>query len=137
MKKYGELTAKERRVLDCEARECLSKSGFGYTMSLIGGKYKMVILYTLKQFGTIRFNALQRYIGGIPYKTLSANLKELAQDGLIMRKEYPEIPPHVEYALTPLGQSLMPMLSDLCAWGYDHNPNSIDVKILKKKHKVN
>ena len=61
----------------CIDKECLSSTGFGYTLSLINGKYKMTILYTLMSFGVVRFNEMKKYIGGISYKTLSSALKEL------------------------------------------------------------
>lgn len=92
-------------------------TGFSYTLSLINGKYKMVILYCLMEFEPVRFNEMRRYIKTISDKTLSANLKELEHDGLITRKEYPQIPPKVEYRLTPRGQSLMTVLDQLCVWG--------------------
>ena len=98
----------------------LEETGFHYTMSLIQGKYKMTILYALMEFGTVRFNELKRYLGGISYKTLSATLKELEADCLVHREEYPQIPPKVEYSLTERGQSLIPMLDQLCAWGDEH-----------------
>ena len=60
-------------------------TGFHYTLSLISGKYKMVILYCLMEYGVVRYNALKRYIGSISHKTLSAALKELERDGLILR----------------------------------------------------
>ena len=59
----------------CISDECLSNTGFSYTLSLINGKYKMTILYTLMEFCVVRFNEIKRYIGGISYKTLSSNLK--------------------------------------------------------------
>ena len=99
------------------ADESLSETGFMYTLSLISGKYKMIIMYTLMEFGIVRFNEMRRYIGGISYKTLSANLKELGKDGLVRREEYPQIPPRVEYSLTERGRSLMPLLDGLCEWG--------------------
>ena len=89
----------------CIANEFLGTTGFSYTLSLINGKYKMTILYTLMEFGVVRFNEMKKYIGGISYKTLSATLKELEADGLIHRKEYPQIPPKVEYSLTERGKS--------------------------------
>lgn len=92
-------------------------TGFSYTLSLISGKYKMVILYCLMEFEPVRFNEMRRYIKTISDKTLSVNLKELECDGLITRKEYPQIPPKVEYRLTPRGQSLMTVLDQLCVWG--------------------
>ena len=92
-------------------------TGFSYTLSLISGKHKMVILYCLMEFEPVRFNELRRYLKTISDKTLSMNLKELEADDLIQRKEYPQIPPRVEYSLTNRGKSLMPVLDQLCIWG--------------------
>ena len=92
-------------------------TGFSYTLSLIGGKHKMVILYCLMEFEPVRFNELRRYLKTISDKTLSMNLKELEADDLIQRKEYPQIPPRVEYSLTNRGKSLMSVLDQLCIWG--------------------
>jgi len=93
------------------------ETGFSYTLSLISGKYKMVILYCLMEFQAVRFNELQRYLKKISDKTLSQNLKELEADGLIHREVYHQIPPKVEYSLTERGQSLMAVLDQLCTWG--------------------
>lgn len=98
----------------------LENTGFGYTLSLIGGKYKMIILYWLGEFDVLRHNALHRLIGKISFKMLSATLKELEADGLINRKVYPQMPPKVEYSLTDKGKSLIPILFELCQWGDDH-----------------
>lgn len=95
-------------------------TGFSYALSLISGKYKMVILYCLMEFGTVRFNELQRYLKKISDKTLSLNLKELEKDGLVARTVYPQIPPKVEYALTERGRSLMKVLDALCIWGEEN-----------------
>lgn len=92
-------------------------TGFSYTLSLISGKHKMVILYCLMEFSTVRFNELRRYLKNISDKTLSVNLKELEADELIVRKEYPQIPPKVEYSLSERGRSLMKVLDQLCTWG--------------------
>ena len=92
-------------------------TGFSYTLSLISGKHKMVILYCLMEFEPVRFNELRRYPKNISDKTLSTNLKELERDHLVMRKEYPQIPPKVEYSLTERGKSLMKVLDQLCVWG--------------------
>ncbi len=67
-------------------------TGFSYALSLISGKYKMVILYCLMEFEIVRYNELKRYIKSISHKTLSTSLKELEKDDLIIRKEYPQIP---------------------------------------------
>lgn len=90
---------------------------FGYTISLIGGKWKMVIIYLLAENETVRFNDLKRQIGAITFKTLSSQLKELEADGLVNRKEYPQIPPKVEYSLTLKAKTLLPVLEGLCEWG--------------------
>lgn len=92
-------------------------TGFSYTMSLISGKHKMVILYCLMEYEPVRFNEMKRYLGKITDKTLSSNLKELEADQLIVRKEYPQIPPKVEYSLSERGRSLMKVLDQLCLWG--------------------
>lgn len=93
---------------------------YGYTLSIIGGKWKMIILYLLSRNEVVRYNELQRMIGSITYKTLSVQLKELEADGLILRKEFPQIPPKVEYSLLQKGQSLIPIMDALCDWGYEH-----------------
>ncbi len=90
---------------------------FGYTVSVIGGKWKMVIIYLLAENQTVRFNDLKRQIGAITYKTLSSQLKELEADGLVKRKEYPQVPPKVEYSLTDKAVTLLPVLEGLCEWG--------------------
>ena len=99
-----------------------SDTGFSYTLSLIQGKYKMVILYCLMEFEVVRYNELKRYIKTISHKTLSCSLKELERDGLIIRTEYPQIPPKVEYRLSDMGISLMEILDQLCVWGEKHKP---------------
>ncbi len=95
-------------------------TGFSYTLSLISGKYKMVILYCLMEYQPVRFNELQRYLKKISDKTLSQNLKELENDDLIHREVYPQIPPKVEYSLTMRGASLMKVLDQLCTWGEEN-----------------
>ena len=95
-------------------------TGFAYTLSLISGKHKMVILYCLMEFETVRFNELKRYLKTISDKTLSTNLKELEADRLIIRTEYPQIPPKVEYSLSKRGKSLMKVLDQLCVWGEEN-----------------
>ena len=92
-------------------------TGFSYALSLISGKHKMVILYCLMEFEPVRFNELRRYLKKISDKTLSANLKELEAARLIVRREYPQIPPRVEYSLSDRGRSLMAVLDQLCVWG--------------------
>lgn len=95
-------------------------TGFSYTLSLISGKHKMVILYCLMEFQVVRFNELKRYLKTISDKTLSTSLKELEADRLIVRTEYPQIPPKVEYSLSQRGKSLMAVLDQLCVWGMEN-----------------
>ena len=109
--------------LECIQNANIEDTGFNYTMSLIQGKYKMFILYTLMEYGTVRFNKMKRYINSISYKTLSVTLKELEFDGLVHREEYPQIPPKVEYSLTERGKSLIPILDMMCEWGDKHTDN--------------
>lgn len=97
-------------------------TGFSYTLSLISGRYKMTILYCLSEFAPVRFNQMRRYLKTISDKTLSQQLKELEADGLIHRKEYPQVPPQVEYSLTERGESLMVVLRQMCVWGKEHRP---------------
>lgn len=99
------------------SNECFRSTGFSYTLSLINGKYKMTILYVLAEFEIVRFNEIKKYIEEISYKTLSATLKELEADQLVHRKEYPQIPPKVEYSLTEHGKSLIPILNAIYDWG--------------------
>ncbi|MGG3522835.1 helix-turn-helix domain-containing protein [Bacillus pseudomycoides] len=94
---------------------------FGYTLSIIGGKWKMVIIYLLAENEPVRFNELKRQIGAITFKTLSSQLKELESDGMVNRIEYPQIPPKVEYSLTDKAKTLLPALEQLCDWGEKNN----------------
>lgn len=110
-------------MADCLASGAnIEQTGFGYTLSLISGKYKMTILYWLAGRTVLRYNELKRHLGTISHKTLSLSLKELEADGLILRTEYPQIPPKVEYRLSPTGVSLIPILDALCIWGGEHRP---------------
>ena len=106
--------------VDCIANHKLEDTGFNYTISLIQGKYKMFILYTLGCYKVVRFNEMKKYIGEISDKTLSSTLKELEADGLIRRREYPQIPPKVEYSLTDRAKSVMPYLDSLLQWSIDN-----------------
>ena len=95
-------------------------TGYSYTLSLIAGKYKPIILYCLMEYEPVRFNEMQRYLGRVADKTLSQNLRELERDGLIHRELFPEVPPPAEYTLTARGQSLVSVLDRLCDWGMEH-----------------
>ena len=86
------------------------------TMHFIGGKWKTVVLWYLRN-DKKRFSELSKLIPNITEKMLSLQLKGLENDGLIARKVYPEVPPRVEYYLTPFGKSLIPMLVEIAKWG--------------------
>lgn len=106
-------------------KDCMNfeKSGFAYSMSLISGKYKLPILYSLAFYGPFRYNELKRFLDPISFKTLTSNLKELEDANLIMRKDYQKVPPRVEYSLSNKGKSLMPILDQLCEWGEQYIKN--------------
>lgn len=103
-----------------EKVKCITDTPYGYTLAMIGGKWKMIILYLLVDHAPVRYNELHRLIGAITYKTLSVQLKEMEADGLIVRKEYPQIPPKVEYSLSEKGRSLYPIMEAMCYWGEAH-----------------
>lgn len=85
-------------------------------ISLIDGKWKSVVLFHLLD-GTLRFNELRRHIPGVTQRMLTNQLRELEEDGLINRKIYAQVPPKVEYSLSPLGRSIEPILLALKDWG--------------------
>lgn len=93
---------------------------FAYAMSQIEGKWKMHILFWLLKQDVMRYGELKKQLKTVSHKMLSNQLKELERDGLICRKEYPQVPPKVEYSLSDRGHSLMPVLQALCQWGKDH-----------------
>lgn len=90
------------------------------TLQLIGNKWQVLILRDLLLNGTMRFKELQRSIGKVSQKVLTANLREMERAGLVNRKAYAEVPPRVEYSLTPLGKTLQPVLDALWKWGEDY-----------------
>ena len=89
------------------------------TIALIGGRWKAIILYILSKH-TRRFGEIAARMPSISRKVLTEQLKELEADGLINREQFKEIPPRVEYSLTPLGKSLSPILNDIAAWGQEN-----------------
>lgn len=84
-------------------------------VSAVSGRWKLLILFWLSQ-SPCRFNQLQRQLGKVTHRTLTRQLSELQQDGFVHRKDFKTIPPHVEYRLTPLGESLIPLLQAMHDW---------------------
>lgn len=97
----------------------LSCGGVETTLKVIGGKWKPLILYLLRE-GSLRYSELQKNIPNITQKMLTQQLRQLEKDSLLSRKVYPVIPPHVEYNLTKRGSSLLPLLASMAEWGSSH-----------------
>lgn len=91
-------------------------------LNRVGDKWSMLTVIMLSDHGTLRFNELHQLIDGISQKMLTVTLKTLEADGLVSRRMYPQIPPKVEYALTTLGESLVPPLMTLYDWANAHMP---------------
>jgi DNA-binding HxlR family transcriptional regulator len=105
----------EPNVFDpnCGSREVLA---------LIADKWSALILYALRG-RTLRHAQLQREVGGITQKMLTQTLRTLEAEGIVRRVVLPVVPPHVEYSLTPLGETLSPLLGELCRWAERHLPD--------------
>lgn len=86
------------------------------TIEVVGGRWKVLILHHLLQ-GTRRFRELQRVLTGISHRTLTRQLRELERDGVVRRDVFAQVPPRVDYSLTPVGRSLEPALAAMHAWG--------------------
>ncbi|WP_067727597.1 winged helix-turn-helix transcriptional regulator [Oceanobacillus damuensis] len=93
------------------------------TLAIIGGKWKMLIMWHLGKEGTKRFGELKALIPGITQRMLVSQLRELEEDLIIHREVYPVVPPKVEYSLTEKGESLMPILEAMYEWGNDYIEN--------------
>jgi Predicted transcriptional regulators len=104
-----------------EADNTVNVKPFAYAMSLIEGKWNMHILFWLWKREVLRYGELKRVLGNVTHKMLSNQLKQLECNNLIVRKEYPQVPPKVEYSLSPKGLTLMPVLQALCTWGEEHS----------------
>lgn len=104
------------------SKENINIKPFAYAISLINGKWKKHILFWLWKKEVLRYSELKRLLGKVTHKMLSNQLKELEEDGIIIRTEYPQVPPKVEYSLSDLGKSMMPILQSLCTWGIENMP---------------
>ena len=112
-----QLVMKEEKTIDltdtdhCPVRNVLDR---------FGDKWSTLILLVLGAKGTLRFGEIHAAIGNISQKMLAVSLKKLEADGLVHRKLYPQVPPRVEYRLTPRGESLLPLLQQLVDWAEEH-----------------
>jgi DNA-binding HxlR family transcriptional regulator len=97
-----------------------SGCGVEACLEVIGGKWKGVILHHLITSGVLRFNEIQRLKPDLSPRVLTAQLRELEQDGVIVRKVYPVVPPKVEYSLSKAGESLKPLVKTMQEWGDEH-----------------
>lgn len=120
--KLEENLKKYTRIEDCPIRNILSR---------FSSKWAMLILCVLSENEVSRFNTISKAIPDISPKVLSETLKMLEADGLIQRKVYAEIPPRVEYSLSGLGKSLIPILNNLISWALD---NAAYIHKCKKAH---
>jgi len=93
---------------------------FDGALKLISGKWKMNLLFCLSELDTMRYGEIKRVLGNVTPHVLSVKLKELEENELISRHEYPQIPPKVEYTLTEKGRTLIPILRNICDWGKEY-----------------
>ncbi len=120
----------------CQLRRCAGKEYYcamELTLQLIGGKWKPLILYRLGQEGTRRFSELKRSMPSITQKMLTQQLRELESDGIVHRDVYAEVPPKVEYSLTEMGRSVLPLLTQLCRWGEEYEKHR-GVEMVRDAH---
>lgn len=96
---------------DCPIRHVLAR---------LGDKWSLLVFTTLSSNGTMRFSDIHKSVGDISQRMLTVTLRSLEADGLIKREIYPEVPPRVEYSLTPSGDGLMPHLNDLVGWALEN-----------------
>lgn len=93
---------------------------FRQTLDTLEGKWKFAIIYELLKKDTYRFKELERQIEGITARMLIKELKSLEKSDIIIRKQYPTVPPKVEYSLTPHGATLEPIMTSMTEWGKKH-----------------
>lgn len=111
--------------MDSSSQKCRYDWPMDATLDVIGGKWKPLIIYELND-ETLRFSQLlDRLQPRITQRMLTKQLRQLEKDGLVSRKVYTQVPPKVEYSLTEMGRSLMPILDQLCEWGAEHMGDQI------------
>ncbi|MBS1604881.1 MAG: helix-turn-helix transcriptional regulator [Bacteroidetes bacterium] len=109
-------------AVNCPVRQVLDR---------FGDKWSILVIILLGDRGKLRFNELSNAIGDISQKMLTVTLRSLEADGLVTRKMYPEIPPRVEYDLTPLAQSLLPLIKDMVKWA---DANIEEIQDNRRRH---
>lgn len=123
---------KKRRFREYELE---TGCGVEACLEVIGGKWKGVILHHLMNQGTLRFNQLQKLKPALSPRILTAQLRELERDGVIVRNVYPVVPPKVEYSLSPSGETLRGLLEAMQRWGDEFLvQNSVPVRGKSSKH---
>jgi len=113
----------ENQPRPCKIKEIAGKRYrcyFELTLAVIGGKWKPIILYHLSLAQAVRFGELRRGMRDVTERMLTRQLRELEADGLVHREVYREVPPRVEYSLTQMGRSLIPLLLQMRTWGVDY-----------------
>ena len=110
----------------------MADCGLDTVLALIGGKWKMLILYHVCH-APRRFGELRRLLSGISEKMLIQDLRQMQESGLLVRKDYQQVPPKVEYSITPFGRSLGRSLAPLCAWGNKNKKHVMKEKFLQKE----
>lgn len=103
------------------------------TLAVIGGKWKMLILWHLGKEGTKRFGELKAYMPNITQRMLVNQLRELEEDKIVHREVYPVVPPKVEYSLTEHGKTLMPILESMYEWGKNYMENVMEGQVEVKE----
>ena len=104
-------------------KEDLPECPVATTVQLIGSKWKLLILRDLLT-GAKRYNELKKSLSGISQKVLTSSLKSMVEDGIVIRTAYSEVPPRVEYSLSPLGESMRPVISAMEQWGHEYKNNT-------------
>lgn len=112
-KKVAKTVQLERTAANCHAREMLVR---------IADKWSMYVIHVLAQNSPLRFNELKRRVDGVSQRMLTVTLRGLERDGLVRRTMYPEVPPRVEYELTPLGETLRGIVCQVVTWSEAHLP---------------
>lgn len=100
-----------------------------YGLEIFGGKWKSRIICVLSSKNVLRYNEIRKELGNITDAVLAAMLKELIAENMISRKQYNEIPPKVEYSLTPKGESVLPILQGICHWSRRQTKDELDKKL--------